>query len=338
MSPVTPLAARRAAASLLNKSLLFALLLSAAALNAGAQAIGAHRGDTAGTGGNSSIQGHIISPTGKLPETRVRITLDSNNSSQRIAFADDDGSFNFNGLEGGPYSLTIDAGKEFELARESVFIEAGKPISNVPVYLRMKPEANPAFAGVPKPAIDLYQKALETEHKKDNDKAMTLLGQAVAQHPQFALAHNEMGLLYMRAGKVDKALEEYKAASDALPNDAMIQLNYGSALTQKKDYAAAEKQLRLALAKLDKAATGHLYLGIALIGLKNHTEAETELRKAIELGGEQMGMAHKFLGGLYWGRDNKRAADELEMYVKLSPKAPDVEQIKATIKQLRSKS
>jgi tetratricopeptide (TPR) repeat protein len=304
-------------------------------LSVSAQAIGAHRGDTAGTGGNSSIQGHIISPTGRLPESRVRITLDSNDSSGRTTFAGDDGSFNFNGLAAGPYTLVIDAGKEFEIARESVFIEAGKPMSNVPVYLRLKPEANPAFAGVPKAAIDLYQKALEAQRKKENDKAITLLGQAVAQHPQFALAHNEMGVLYMRAGKVDKALEEYKAASAALPDDPMIQLNYGTALTQKKDFAAAEKQLRAALSKLDKAATGHLYLGIALIGLKNYAEAETELQQAVKLGGEQMGAAHRYLGGLYWSRDPRRAAEELETYLKLMPKAPDAEQTREAIKKLR---
>ncbi|HEV7891056.1 MAG TPA: tetratricopeptide repeat protein [Pyrinomonadaceae bacterium] len=335
MSPVTPRAARLAAAPLLTRSLLLTLLLSAAALSVSAQAIGAHRGDTAGTGGNSSIQGHIISPTGRLPESRVRITLDSNDSSGRTTFAGDDGSFNFNGLAAGPYTLVIDAGKEFEIARESVFIEAGKPMSNVPVYLRLKPEANPAFAGVPKAAIDLYQKALEAQRKKENDKAITLLGQAVAQHPQFALAHNEMGVLYMRAGKVDKALEEYKAASAALPDDPMIQLNYGTALTQKKDFAAAEKQLRAALSKLDKAATGHLYLGIALIGLKNYAEAETELQQAVKLGGEQMGAAHRYLGGLYWSRDPRRAAEELETYLKLMPKAPDAEQTREAIKKLR---
>lgn len=339
MSPVTPRAARRAAASLITKSLLLTLLLSAAAVSASAQAIGAHRGDTAGTGGNSSIQGHIISPTGRLPESRVRITLDSNDSSGRTTFADEDGSFNFNGLAAGPYSLVIDAGKEFEVVRESVFIEAGKPMSNVPVYLRMKPEANPAFAGVPKAAVDLYQKALEAGRKKDGgDKAMALLADAIKQHPQFALAHNELGVLYMRAGKVDKALEEYKAASAALPDDPMIQLNYGTALTQKKDFAAAEKQLRAALTKLDKAATGHLYLGITLIGLKNYAEAETELQQAVKLGGEQMGAAHRYLGGIYWSRDPKRAAEELETYLKLMPKAPDAEQTREAIKKLRGGS
>lgn len=339
MPPVRPRALDRAATSLLTKALACAMLLSAAALSVSAQAIGAHRGDTAGSGGSSAIEGHIISPTGKLPETRVRITLDSVNSGQRVTFANDDGSFNFNGLEGGSYSLVIDAGKEFEIARESVFIEAGKPMSNVPVYLRMKPEANPELAGVPRGAIDLYVKALDAEQKKDNDKAMTLLGEAIAQHQGFGLAHNELGMLYMRSGKLDQALEEYKAAIAALPDDPFVQLNYGTALTQKKEFSEAEKQLRRALKKLDKSASGHFYLGVALIGMKNIGEAETQFQQAAKLGGDQMGAAHKYLGGILWQKgDFKRAADELETYLKLSPKAPDAEQIRGTIKQLRSKS
>jgi Tfp pilus assembly protein PilF len=335
MPPFEPRALGRAA-NLLTKTLLFALLVSTLSSAARAQAIGAHRGDTSGSGGNSSIQGHVISPTGKLPETRIRITLDSVNSGQRVTFANEDGSFNFNSLEGGSYTLVIDAGKEFEVAREGVFIEAGKPMSNVPVYLRVRPEANPALAGVPKSAVDLYLKAVEAEHKKEHDKAASLLGEAIAQHQQFALAHNELGMIHMRTGKLDKALEEFKAASAVLPDDPMIQLNYGTALTQKKDFSSAEKQLRRALKKMDKSATGHFYLGVTLIGLKNIDDAEGEFQQAAKLGGDQMGSAHKYLGGIYWQKgDKKKAADELETYVRLSPNAPDVEQIRGTIKQLR---
>ena len=36
-------------------------------------------------------------------------------------------------------------------------------------------------------------------------------------------------------------------------------------------------------------------------------------------------------------RRNKEAADELEKYVQLDPKAADVERIKVTIKDLRNK-
>ena len=339
MPPVRTRARGRAAASLLTKALCCAVLLSAAALSARAQAIGAHRSEIANTGGNSSIEGHIISPTGHLPDTRIKVTLDSTNTGSHVTTANDDGSFNFSGLEGGSYTIVIDAGKEFEIARESVFIDAGKPISNVPVYLRLKPEANPALAGVPKGAVDLYVKALEAEQKRENDKAASLLTEAIAQHQNFGLAHNELGLLYMRAGKLDDALKEYKAAIALLPDDPTVQLNYGSALTQKKDFSEAEKQLRRALKKLDKSASGHFYLGVALIGLKNIDDAETQFQQAAKLGGDQMGAAHKYLGGILWQKgDFKHAADELETYLKLSPKAPDAEQIKGTIKQLRSKS
>ena len=316
-------------------------LLFTLQLGASAQGIGAHKGDRDGgtAGGRRSIQGHIISPTGRLPEERVRITVSSSNGGTRTATAGADGVFIINNLEPGPYELTIDAGKDFEVMRESVYLGGVTEKANVPVYLRLRPDANPALAGVPRQAVDLYVSGQEAARKGDSAKAEELLGQAVAQHPQFGLAHNELGTLHMRAGRLEQALEAYRAAAKSLPDDPLVQLNYGTALTQKKEFAEAEKQLRRALKKLDKSATGHMYLGVALIGLKNIDEAERELQAAAKLGGDQMGAAHKYLGGIYWARrDYKKAADELETYLKLTPKAPDAEQVKGTIKELRSKS
>lgn len=52
-----------------------------------------------------------------------------------------------------------------------------------------------------------------------------------------------------------------------------------------------------------------------------------------------MALAHRWLGGIYWGRkEYKRAADEIETYLKLTPKAADAEQLRAMVKDLRSKS
>jgi len=324
----------------LPRLLLFAAALCAPHTVALAQGIGAHRGETSGSaGGSYSVQGHVISPTGRLPESRVRVTLSSSNSGTKTVVAGEDGVFLFNNLEPGPHELTIDAGNDYEVMRESVYVGGGTQKINVPVYLRLRPEANPALAGVPKAAVDLYVRAQEAARKGDNDKAASLLEQATGQHPQFGLAHNELGLLHMRAGRLDKALEEYRAASKALPDDASVQLNYGTALTQKKEFAEAEKQLRRALKRFDKSASGHLYLGIALIGLKNISEAEAELQQAARLGGDQMGLAHRYLGGIYWARkEYKRAAEELETYLKLSPKAPDAEQTRDAIKKLRGMS
>lgn len=325
-------------------------LLFALPLGARAQGIGAHRGDSSGgvAGGTRSIQGHIISPTGRLPESRIRVTVSSSNGGTQTVAAGEDGVFLINNLETGPYDLTIDAGKDFEVVREPVYIGGAQQSVNVPIYLRLKPEANPSMAGVPKPAIDLYVKAQEAERKGEAEKAQALLTDAVAQHPQFGLAHNELAMIHLKAGALDKAFEEIKLAVKALPDDPQVQFNYGLVSLERKDYAEAEKQFRRSLKRMDKSAQGHMYLGIALMRLKatdpaevqrNQAEAERELQQSIKLGGDSAARAHYYLGGLYWARhDYKQAADELETYVKLAPKAPDIEQVKGTIKELRSKS
>ena len=81
-----------------------------------------------------------------------------------------------------------------------------------------------------------------------------------------------------------------------------------------------------------------MYLGLTLARLHNGQEAETELRRAIELSGNQLALAHYYLGGLYWQRrDYHRAADELEAYLRLTPNAQDAERVRGTIKELRAK-
>ena len=53
---------------------------------------------------------------------------------------------------------------------------------------------------------------------------------------------------------------------------------------------------------------------------------------------EKLTLAHKYLGGIYWRHKKYReAADELEKYLNLDPKAPDAEKIRSTIKELRQK-
>jgi len=77
----------------------------------------------------------------------------------------------------------------------------------------------------------------------------------------------------------------------------------------------------------------------ALAHLRHLEEAEKELKSAIELSGNHLGLAHYYLGGLYWQRrDYHRAADELETYLRLTPNAQDAERVRGTIKELRSKS
>ena len=216
----------------------------------------------------------------------------------------------------------------------------------VPVYLQLKSSKSgtrpgvisAALASVPKPAADLYVRALEAARAENNAKAIEHLKGAISLHPQFGLALNELGVQYLKLNQVDKAIEALHQAVKLAPDALPYRLNYGIALLQKRKFAESEAELRQVLQKNDAAATAHLYLGINLIHQRNYVEAEKELLRAISLSADELHLAHYYLGGIYWrNKDYQRAADELEKHLRQTPKSPDAERLRATIKELRGK-
>ena len=101
----------------------------------------------------------------------------------------------------------------------------------------------------------------------------------------------------------------------------------------------ADTELRTAQKKNESDWQSHYWLGKVSIRLKRLTDAEKEFRRALELGGNDLPLPHYYLGGIYWQTgDRKRAADELEQYLKLYPQAQDAERIRQSIRELRGKS
>ncbi len=319
-------------------ALLILFLLTS--LSAYGQGVGANRGD-AGAGGRRSIKGKLYLPGGSGDFARFRIRLDGPDVGTLTTFANSDGEFVFNGVLAGSYNLFIEETAEYEAVRESVYIEGvtSGPVVIVPIYLRRKPSADPAFAGVSKVALDAYIKATEASRKGDRKKAIALLKTAIDDYERFVPAYTELAVQYLKAADVDKALEALDAALKISPYDFDANLNSGIALLQKKNFVEAERPLRIAIEKRSQAATPRLYLGIALLNLKRIDEAQQELETTISLpGGNSLSQAHRYLGGIYWSkRDYKRAADHLETYLRLNPKAPDAEKTRAAIKDLRGK-
>lgn len=324
---------------LMQAALVCALFFVACLSQAQAQGVGSSRGDVGGTGGSRTIQGRVYLP-GARKDVRLKVELQTPESGSRRAVTDADGSFSFNGLQAGTYTVTVEGNDEYETAVERVnlYREVGSPTYIVPIYL--KPNRRIALKGVPQEAADLYLKGMDAIGKGNAKKAIEHLTAAVAAYPKFPQALSELGILYLRQNEVDKALGVLSEASKLIPDDFSTRLNYGFALMNKKQFAEAETELREAVKKNPDAPIGHAYLGITLASLKQNEEAEKELLQAVNLpGGANLAQAHRYLGGIYWGkREYSQAADELEKYLKLSPKAPDAERTKEAIKELRSKA
>lgn len=316
-----------------------------------AQGVGSTRGLPSGEGINS-ILGHIYFPVRPEAGTRVKVTLSSTDMMNQSTVTDEDGTFRFNGLLPGHYTITVDGGKEFDQAIEPVSIdrEASPGGRNLQVVINLKLKGTAdAFNKIPKQARDLYAKGMEAAGKGDSKKAAEQLSGAVALYPAFPQALSELGVQYLKLGQADKAAESLQAALKITPDDNNARLSYGIALMNQKKFAEAEAELRQVIQKNNAMPTAHMYLGIVLLSLSRdektkqydmakYTEAQTELETAVSTGKEEVAMAHRYLGGIYAGnRDYKRGADELETYLRLVPKAPDAERLKAAIKDLRSK-
>jgi tetratricopeptide (TPR) repeat protein len=335
---------------------LAAALLAAACAAASAQGSGS---DMTGNGGKHSIRGRIYFPSGRRSDAGLKVKLVSTGFGDVTILSDTNGSFSFMSLRPGSYSVVIEGGDDYETVRESVFIESDSSLMRgagipsvarpytVQIYLQPKaarrPAAQPgvlnaALANVPKPAVELYHKGMEAARKNENERAVDLLKLAVETHPNFPVALSELGVLYLKLKRPERAAEALAASLKLAPEDHGTLLAYGRALFDLKRPAEAEEQFRRALKKNPSSAWARFYIGMILLGRHEYEEAERELKAATETGDGEIAMAHYYLGGLYWElKQYKRAADELETYLKLAPSARDAERLRTTIKELRAK-
>lgn len=308
--------------------------------------------------GFHKIQGRVRFPSNS-PAVAARVRLENTNSTTIMSITDSEGMFYFSGLDAGQYTVIVEAGDDYEIFREVVQIDPPVTTSRniyVPpsprtfnVLAELRPKAtvknkpgviNASLAATPKTALKEFKKALEAQNKGDTNLAIEKFNAAIKLHPQFFEAHAELGYLYLKIGQLDNSIVSFRKALELDGKNLNVRLNYGIALLNKKQMTEAEKELREVIKGDTKSATAHMYLGIALIGLKRVNEAETVFLQAISIkDDERLAQAHRYLGGIYWGKENyAQAADELEKYLKLTPKASDAEKIREIINQLREKT
>src|SRR5262249_44946229 len=166
-----------------------------------------------GTGGNHIIQGYIFFPSGRRAEGQIQVKLQSYVAGEISVIVDSSGSFTFSSLAPGNYTVVVNAGENYEIARENVFIDTdlntstgGVPTANasrrysVMIHLQQKLEAahtkpavlNASLAAVPENARKLYQKGLDLSRVGDTGKAIESFKEALSLYPNFPLALNEL--------------------------------------------------------------------------------------------------------------------------------------------------
>ena len=302
-----------------------------------------------GNGGQNTIQGDIITPNGKRLDRPVSVRL-STMRGELVTTSNGNGSFLFQQLTGGRYVVTVDAGEAYAPATQTVDIpHSGDPMSRVggaySVQLYLRPGSGAAAtSGVvsakdpPKAAVDLYNKALESVKAGERDKAIEQLKAAIAIHPQFVAALNGLGVQYMKLANYQAAFEAFNTALTITPDSFILHLNCGITLFQLNKHKEAEGEFAAALLKNEASGTAHVYRARALIALNRLDDAVKDLKRAVEIGGDDVKIAHRYLAGIYIEKgEAAQAVKELELYLKTGAAAKETDQIKDLIKELNKK-
>jgi hypothetical protein len=309
------------------------------------------QGTDTGFGGQNSITGTVLAPSGQRTQRGISVRLTTMTKGDRIAVTDDVGNFAFRGLPNGDYQLVIDKEKDYEPFSQSVsvFQMRGAPGGNYMVSIRLKSKpasgakpgiVNAELAGVSENAVALYRKAADLGAKADHKGAIEQLKLAIAEDPKFVLAYNDLGVQYLKLNDLGRADDAFRTALNIDRTAVPPLQNHGLLMFNLQRYVEAEQAFRDLLKLKEGSAVGHFFLGQSLAYQGKWDEAEKELVTGLSLGGEPMAESMsqgQYLLGLIYGMkgNKKRQIAAWEAYLKLEPKAPNAEQIREKLKQIK---
>ena len=147
----------------------------------------------------------------------------------------------------------------------------------------------------------------------------TLWLSVLKNYPEVPVAHNNLGNVYLKKGRLDAAISEYKMAISLNPSDAGLYNNLGAAYLKKGRLDAAIAEYQKAISLNPDYALAHNNLGNAYLGKGETDAAIAEYQKAISLNPADA-LAHYNLGVAYGGKGKLDAAiAEYRKTISLNP-------------------
>lgn len=297
--------------------------------------------------GPHSIAGIVYTPARK-PAGRGIMVRVSKWGDDVIAWTDDDGEFRVTGMGNGTFTVSVSPDGDYESESQRVEItlppKAAPQTFHVNLQLQSKQGAkartgviDAELASVPKKALQHYIKAKTAVSGRDNKTAIDEFLKAVALHPEFALAHLELGELYQKLNELERSDEHLRIALKLKPGAYEPLATRGVVLARMKKYAEAEPLLRDAVKIKDESPIVRFYLGRSLAGQKRPEVAEAEFLSALKMGGNSMNEARRALANIYLERgDNEKALAEIDAYLAFNPAPADEMKLRETAQRLRN--
>jgi tetratricopeptide (TPR) repeat protein len=310
------------------------------------------------------IRGRIIAGPHGLDSaiTEVRFETDGG-QPVGFAFADSNGEFTFerNGMIPDQNVYAVVKVDGFKPYRERLFFSdfRGSFETSLTIFLEREPtvtvsgkdgtvvDLKQLRAKIPGKAVDEYEKALKESSKGNRVKAAEGLERALKLAPDFYEAQHSLGIQYIGLQKYDQAETALLRARDLSPKAAEPLINLGTLYYQRGEshsdagraeeaattFEKAEDVLEESIRRNPLSSSAHFYLGATRYKMGSYEEAETSLKRALELNADEQN-ARLMLVNVYTksARYNE-ALEQTNIFLAKNPKSPQ----RAALEALKEK-
>lgn len=266
-------------------------------------------------------------------DTTTRVTLMKQSTVVAVATANERCEADFVNVPVGRYELSVSS-QTFSGARWSSIDVTSAGSAEFEAKLRRSSDFELNFGGaanalvsasdlgIPARARKEVDKANQLLAKQDLEHALEKLNKAVAIYPAYALAYNNMGVIYGRLGETARGREALQKAVSIDDHLATAYLNLGRINLTAEDFDAAEAALKQASALAPAESVSLLLLAFAEI-LNNHfDEAVANGQKAHALQGHSA-VVHRVVARALEKKGNAAGAiAELEQFLEEEPTGP----------------
>lgn len=250
------------------------------------------------------------------------------------------------------------------------YYNRGSVYASMEVVDRAIMDYSKALSLDPSSTLSYYNRGIAFKMIGRADLAIEDMGSAISSNPQFAAAYAQRGLAYAESGEPEKALEDFNKALELDPNNTEIYMKRGilhadaqrfdkaieditifikftpgnsfayyiraKAYRGKGDIERAMEDYNRVLELSPRMAGVYFERGQMQNQLERHEDALADFNASIELfpynpfAYLHRGNTYKMLG------NNKDALRDYLAYLKLNPNAPDAEEVKRAIEDIKN--
>jgi tetratricopeptide (TPR) repeat protein len=293
-----------------------------------------------------NVRVHLVQPEGTCSEN-ADVTLAALNGPLLRGTRDNRCHVDFANVPEGKYRVDVSGfGITNADPNSNIYVSSNSPTD---FEIAIQPRSTPGFGAIPGSTfVSASDLAVPSRARKELDRSNELiqkgeikqaidrLNKAIAIYPQYALAYNNLGVLYSRLGDRVHENEVLQKAISVNPNFALAYVNLGRMDMQANDYAAAEAAFSKALSFNPTDEITLILLSYSEFMDRSFDQAIATSRKAHALD-RPHAFAHRVAARAF--EEQKKGANaiaELEMFLKEEPSSSRADDARHEIEVVKS--